>query len=276
MFQLGEIQTLEIVKRTEFGVYLSPENSEQKVLLPLKQVPEHCEDGDLIEVFLYKDSEDRLIATTQIPPITMGKLAVLDVKEISKIGAFLDWGLAKDLLLPFKEQTYKVQAGDQVLVALYADKSDRLCATMRVYDYLTTNSPYQKDDMVKGRVYEIIESFGAFVAVDNMYSGLIPTKEMFRPFKVGEVIEGRVTSVKEDGKLNLSVREKAHVSIDQDAEVIYDKLIKANGFLPYHDKSDAEEIKEAFHLSKNAFKRAVGRLLKENKIELTAQGIKKK
>lgn len=276
MFQLGEIQTLEIVKRTEFGVYLSPENSEQKVLLPLKQVPEHCEDGDLIEVFLYKDSEDRLIATTQIPPITMGKLAVLDVKEISKIGAFLDWGLAKDLLLPFKEQTYKVQAGDQVLVALYADKSDRLCATMRVYDYLTTNSPYQKDDMVKGRVYEIIESFGTFVAVDNMYSGLIPTKEMFRPFKVGEIIEGRVTSVKEDGKLNLSVREKAHVSIDQDAEVIYDKLIKANGFLPYHDKSDAEEIKEAFHLSKNAFKRAVGRLLKENKIELTAQGIKKK
>jgi len=276
MFRLGEMQTLVLVKRTEFGVYLSPENSEQKVLLPLKQVPEHCEDGDLIEVFLYKDSEDRLIATTQIPPITMGKLAVLKVKEVSKIGAFLDWGLAKDLLLPFKEQTYKIQAGDEVLVALYADKSDRLCATMRVYDYLSTNSPYHKDDVVKGRIYETIDSFGAFVAVDNMYSGLIPTKEIFRPFNVGEEIEGRVTTVKEDGKLNLSVREKAHVSIDQDAEVIYDKLIKANGFLPYHDKSDAEEIKEVFHLSKNAFKRAVGRLLKENKIELTSQGIKRK
>lgn len=276
MLQLGEIQSLEIVKRTEFGVYLSPENSDQKVLLPIKQVPEFCEEGDLLEVFLYKDSEDRLIATTQIPPITMGKLAVLKVKEVSKIGAFLDWGLAKDLLLPFKEQTYKVQEGDNVLVALYADKSERLCATMRIYDYLTTNSPYQKDDSVKGRVYEIIDTFGAFVAVDDTYSALIPTKELFRPFKIGEMIEGRVTSVKEDGKLNLSVREKAHVSIDQDAELIYDKLIKANGFLPYHDKSDAEDIKREFHLSKNAFKRAIGRLLKENRIELAPQGIKKK
>ena len=276
MLKLGEIQTLEIVKRTEFGVYLSPENSDLKVLLPIKQVPEFCEEGDLLEVFLYKDSEDRLIATTQIPPITMGKLAVLKVKEISKIGAFLDWGLAKDLLLPFKEQTYKVQEGDQVLVALYADKSERLCATMRVYDYLATNSPYQKDDLVKGRVYEIIDSFGAFVAVDDTYSALIPTKEIFQPFKIGEIIEGRIASVKEDGKLNLSVREKAHVSIDKDSELIYDKLINSNGFLPYHDKSDAEDIKREFHLSKNAFKRAVGRLLKENKIELTSQGMKKK
>lgn len=275
MIKLGEVQTLEVLKTTDFGVYLCErgQSSGSSILLPKNQVPQGMQGGDEIEVFVYKDSEDRPIATTTIPELTLGKTAVLKVKEVTTIGAFLDWGLAKDLLLPFKEQTERVQTGKNVLVALYIDKSDRLCATMKVYDYLECNSPYKKDDRVNGIVYEIIDSFGAFVAVDNRYCALVPTKELHRILKVGEVIEARVIQVKSDGKLDLSIREKAHIQMDTDSELIYNRLKESSGFLPFHDKTDSEVIKAEFNLSKNAFKRAIGRLLKEGKITLSDEGI---
>lgn len=272
--KLGEVQTLEVIKSTDYGVYLSDvKHNQDKVLLPKNQVPATLKIGDSIEVFLYKDSEDRLIATTTIPALTLGKTALLRVKEVSSIGAFLDWGLAKDLLLPFKEQTSRVHTGEDVLVALYIDKSERLCATMKVYNYLECHSPYHANDRVIGIVYEIIDEFGAFVAVDNRYCALISLKELYRPLKVGDSVEARVTQVKEDGKLDLSIREKAYMQMDSDAELIYQKLQDAQGFLPYHDKTDSDIIKAQFNLSKNAFKRAVGRLLKEGKIHLTDKGI---
>lgn len=274
--RLGEIQSLKIVKKTEHGVYLGNDaDDKDKVLLPRNEVTKDMNIEDELDVFIYKDSEDRPVATTAKPPLTLGKVAMLTVKEVTPIGAFLDWGLAKDLLLPFKEQTKRVHSGDQVLIALYIDKSNRLCGTMKVYDYLDLNSPYQKNDMVIGTVYEIIDSFGAFVAVDNQYSGLIPNNELFRPLKVGDSLEARITKVKEDGKLDLSIREKSHIQLDMDAEMIYNKLIEASGFLPYHDKSDAQEIKKEFNISKNAFKRGIGRLQKERKIVITDTGIEK-
>jgi uncharacterized protein len=274
--RLGEIQSLKIVKKTEHGVYLGNDaDDKDKVLLPRNEVTKDMNIEDELDVFIYKDSEDRPVATTAKPPLTLGKVAMLTVKEVTPIGAFLDWGLAKDLLLPFKEQTKRVHSGDQVLIALYIDKSSRLCGTMKVYDYLDLNSPYQKNDMVIGTVYEIIDSFGAFVAVDNQYSGMIPNKELFRPLKVGDSLEARITKVKEDGKLDLSIREKSHIQLDMDAEMIYNKLIEASGFLPYHDKSDAQEIKKEFNISKNAFKRGIGRLQKERKIVITDTGIEK-
>jgi hypothetical protein len=277
MIKLGEAQTLEVVSTKEHGVYLSEDNkSNDKILLPRNQVTKDMNIGDPIEVFVYKDSEDRPIATTTIPELAMGKVALLKVKEVTTIGAFLDWGLAKDLLLPFKEQTERVHTGEDVLVTLYIDKSDRLCATMKVYDYLDSNSPYKKGDRVMGTIYQILDNFGAFVAVDNLYSGLIPTKELHRPLKVGDSIEARVTSVKEDGKLDLSVREKSYVQMDDDAEFIFQKLQAKEGFLPFHDKTDADVIKSEFNLSKNAFKRAIGRLLKEGRIEILDNGIKEK
>ena len=162
---LGKKVRLMVVKEVEFGVYLG--NSQEKVLLPKKQVPRGIEIGDPVEVFLYKDSSDRLIATTSEPKITLGELTVLRVVDTGRIGAFLDWGLEKDLLLPFREQTAKIKKGDEVLVALYIDKSGRLCATMKVYDRLQSDSPYQKDDQVEGTVYEISDNFGVFGAVDN-------------------------------------------------------------------------------------------------------------
>lgn len=276
MIELGRYQTLEAIKKTDFGLYLSEIGSDGKhsILLPQKEVPEGTSVGDHIRVFVYRDSEDREIATTMQVPITIGELAVLEVKEVNSIGAFLDWGLMKDLLLPYKEQTAKVNVGDRILVTLYLDKSNRLCATMKVYDLLSTKSPYRKDDSVTGIVYEIIDSFGAFVAVDNQYSAMIPKNEIFAPIRVGDVIRGRVSKVREDGKLTLSLREKSYIQMDADAEMIMQKLKNAGGFLPYHDKSDPEQIKSEFNISKNSFKRAIGRLYKAGTITITEEGIR--
>lgn len=264
--KLGEKQVLTAVKKVDFGMYLGSE--EERVLLPKKQVPEGLEPGDPVEVFLYKDSSDRLIATTNEPKLTLGKLAVLDVADVGRVGAFLDWGLEKDLLLPFKEQTWKVQKGDRCLVSLYIDKSGRLCATMKIYPLLRTDSPYRKDDTVKGTVYEVSQNFGAFVAVDNCYSALIPRREIYGRITPGQEIEARVTAVKEDGKLDLSVRGKIPEQMDADAEKIMNKIEKNGGMLPFTDKADPERISTEFGMSKAAFKRAVGRLLKEKKIRI--------
>ena len=175
--KLGEKQVLTVVKKVEFGVYLG--SDKEKVLLPAKQVPAGVEPGDPVEVFLYRDSSDRLIATTNEPKITLGELKVLTVVDTGKFGAFLDWGLEKDLLLPFKEQTAEVKKGDSCLVSLYEDKSGRLCATMKVYPLLRTDSPYKKEDQVTGIVYDTSREFGVFVAVDDQYSARIPKKEVY-------------------------------------------------------------------------------------------------
>lgn len=270
--KLGKRQVLTVVKKVDFGVYLG--SDEEKVLLPKKQVPEGVEPGDPIEVFLYKDSDDRLIATTNEPKIQLGELAVLEVADTGKFGAFLNWGLEKDLFLPFKQQTAKMSKGDRCLVTLYIDKSDRLCATMRVYDKLRKDSPYKKDDMVSGIIYDTSDEFGVFVAVDGVFSALIPKKDAFGSLKVGQTVTARVTAVKADGKLDLSVKEKIPMQMDKDAEMIYKRIEKLGGKLPFTDKADAELIKTEFNMSKNAFKRAVGRLLKEGKIQITSESIR--
>ena len=163
MIQIGKKQKLEIIKKVDFGVYLAPIhacNDQERVLLPIKQVPQDASINDEIEVFVYRDSKDRLIATTNDAKVHLEEVALLTVSQVGKFGAFLEWGLEKDLLLPFREQTKRVQEGDECLVALYLDKSNRLCATMNVYEYLTKESPYKVNDEVCGRVYLISEEFG--------------------------------------------------------------------------------------------------------------------
>ena len=276
MIELGKKQILKVIKEVDFGVYVGEkENDEDRVLLPKKQVPHGIRKGDEIEVFIYKDSKDRIISTTNEPKVQLGQVALLKVVEVSSIGAFLDWGLEKDLLLPFKEQTKRVKQGEEYLVALYIDKSSRLCATMKIYEYLDMDSPYAKDDKVIGTIYEVSEEFGAFVAVDNKYSGLIPHKECFGNYAPGDSVEARVTAVKEDGKLDLSTREKAYLQMDEDAKMVMKIIEEYDGVLPFNDKVSAEIIRKEFDLSKNAFKRAVGRLLKEGRIEITEKSIKK-
>ena len=275
MIRLGEIQILHIIKKVDFGVYLSADSGEaDKVLLPQKQVPAGAKVGDEIEVFVYRDSKDRLIATTNTPKLTLHAVARVRVAQVGKVGAFLDWGLEKDLLLPYKEQTRKVSEGEECLVALYIDKSDRLCATMNVYPYLSADSTYKKDDRVRGTVYEISNNFGAFVAVDDKYSGLIPKREFYGNVQIGDVVEARVTGVKEDGKINLSIREKAYLQMDTDAQKVMDIIYSYDGVLPFTDKASPEVIRRETQMSKNEFKRAVGRLLKEGKIQITERAIR--
>lgn len=270
--ELGKRRNLMVVKKVDFGVYLGTEDD--RVLLPKKEVPKGIEIGDPVEVFLYKDSNDRLIATTAMPKIMPGETAILTVKDTGKIGAFLDWGLPKDLLLPFREQTMKVKKGDEVLVSLYVDKTSRLCATMKVYDMLRTDAPYKKDDPVEGVIYEWSDNFGAFVAVDNCYSALIPKREAFGNLQVGDRVHARVVKVHEDGKMDLSVREKAFIQMDKDAQMILKRMEEYGGQLPFNDKADPAVIKKEFGLSKNAFKRAVGGLLKAGKVTITEESVK--
>ena len=279
MIELGKKQTLTVVKTVDFGVYLAEKDDKEgkdSVLLPAKQVPAGTKAGDELTVFIYKDSKDRLIATTREPMLQVGQTAVLKVSQVTRIGAFLNWGLEKDLLLPYHEQTTRMQEGKDVLVALYIDKSQRLCATMKVYHYLSTRTPYVVGDRVKGRVYEISGNFGVFVAVDDKYSALIPAREAAGKYRPGEILDLRVTEVKEDGKMNVTDRQKAYLQIEEDAESVLSVIDEFAGVLPFDDKASPEVIKREFGLSKNAFKRAIGHLLKEGKIEIKERRIYKK
>lgn len=275
--KLGEYQELYCVKKVDFGIYLAEnKSSSEKVLLPAKQVPEGIGIGDALKVFLYKDSSNRPIATVHQPKLTLGDYAVLTVKEVTPIGAFLDWGLEKDLFLPYKEMLKKVEAQDEILVTLYIDKSERLCASMKgIYHLLDKNSPYKKDDMVEGRVYEFSDNFGTFVAVDDKYSARIPRYEDHSNLRIGDVIAAKVTSVKEDGKLDLTMREKAYLQMDADAEKILELLDSYAGVLPFTEKASPEVIARETGLSKNAFKRAVGHLYKERRIDLSSGKIRR-
>lgn len=277
MICLGEIQELEIVKIQDFGVYLAPsaKQAEERVLLPRKQVPEGTKIGDRLSVFIYRDSQDRLIATTKTPKLVMGQVAELTVAQINRVGAFLDWGLEKDLLLPFKQQRGKIEQGMKVLVTLYIDKSNRICATMNVYRNLCSNSPYRVGDKVTGRVYECSDNYGVFVAVDNLYSGLIPVRELYGEVELGRDVTARVTKVLEDGRLNLSIREKAYLQIDKDVETILKLLDSYEGSLPFSDKAAPEVIRHETGMSKNEFKRAVGRLLKEGLVRIDEKTIRR-
>ncbi len=272
MIQIGKKQCLNIVSRTDFGVYLG--TKEEKVLLPVKQVPADVEIGDALMVFVYRDSQDRLIATTNTPKIELDRIAKLKVAQISQIGAFLDWGLEKDLFLPFKEQTYKVKPGDECLVVLYVDKSSRLCASMRrVYNYLVPADCYEKDSQVSGTVIEINPDYGAYVAIDDKYYGMIPNNELFSKVNIGDRIEGRVVKVRDDGKLMIGLRKKAYLQMDDDSQFVLDEIKKRGGRLPFNDKASPELIRSQFNMSKNEFKRAVGRLFKERKIVINPDSI---
>lgn len=276
MIELGKRQELKIVKMVEFGVYLAAaDNADEKVLLPKKEVPRGARTGDLISAFVYRDSKDRLISTTREPLISVGQTALLKVADVGEFGAFLDWNLEKDLLLPFKEQTTQLRPGDECLVALYVDKSGRLCTTMKIYPYLKTNSPYKKDETVEGIVYEINERYGIYVAVDNCYSGLIPAREPAKGIRVLDRLEMRVAGVLDDGKLTLSVRDKAYIQMSKDADLIMEMIESGGGRLPFNDKADPELIRSKTGMSKNEFKRAVGNLYKQRLVVIESDGIRK-
>lgn len=270
MFELGKKQNLICGKKVDFGVYLEEAGSSnhEKILLPKKQVPEGIEIGQEINVFIYKDSSDRLIATTNEPKLMLSEVGVLEVVQVGKLGAFLDWGLEKDLFLPFKEQTRRVKVGEQVLVAVYIDKSERLCATMNVYKYLSSDAPYEEGQEVTGTIYESSDNYGYFVAVDNKYQGIIPKKEAYGDLEIGKTIKGRITTIRPDGKVNIRVRENFNLQNEIDTEKIMNLLEAYSGVLPFSEKASPEVIKRETGMSKNEFKKTVGHLYKQRKVDI--------
>ncbi|HBI55952.1 MAG TPA: RNA-binding protein [Firmicutes bacterium] len=274
MIRLGEMQTLEVVRKSPTGVQLSSrDNPAEEVLLPKSLMSSGLKEADEIEVFVYRDSEGRLTATTQRPKITLDEVAFLRVKEVAEVGAFLDWGLPKDLFLPYREQTARVREGKEYLVGLYVDNSDRLCATMRIYDFLRTDSAYKMDEWVTGIIYDMENDLGALVAVDRKFNALIPKSELVGSFNYGDIVKARVARVREDGKLDLSLKERPFIQIDRDAGLIMAKLKEKGGVLYLNDKSTPEEIYTQLGMSKGSFKKAVGRLLKEKSIRFIEHGI---
>lgn len=274
MAEIGKWQKLKVIRSKDFGIYLGvDEQDKNAVLLPRKQVPEDLKAGGEIEVFVYHDSEDRPIATVNKPLITLGGVALLRCASVGKIGAFMDWGLEKDILLPFKEMVGKVREGKEYLVYMYLDKSGRPCVSMRVYEHLSTESPYKKGDSVTGYVYQLNEKLGAFVAVDCKYQGMIPKQQLHKRLFIGDMTSFYVSEVREDGKLNLSLARPAYQQMEEDSEMVYQAIMDYEGVLPFTDKASPEIIEREMGLSKNAFKRAVGRLLKEGKIEIHEKSI---
>lgn len=276
-FKIGEIEHLKVIREKDFGVYLGHEDSnehDEAVLLP-KNEATGLKVGDEVNVFIYRDSDDRVIATKKTPAILLNQVKPLMVKEVNKVGAFLDWGLSKDLFLPYKEMLRKVKEGDTILVKLYIDKSNRIAASMKdLWKLLSTNSPYQRGDVVKGRVYELGKDFGTFVAVDDKYSAMLPKFEKTKKLSIGDEIMARVIAIKEDGKIDITMREDAYKEIESDSEIILKLLNEYAGVLPFTEKASPEVILRETGLSKNAFKRAVGHLYKERKIIIQNSAIR--
>jgi predicted RNA-binding protein (virulence factor B family) len=275
MIEQGKMQLLEVVRKDLQGLYLNVKRAEDKndVLLPKKQAPKDIGIGEEIEVFVYQDDEERLLATVKRPKLLLGELAVLKAVEVTTFGAFLDWGLEKDLLLPVKEQAGRVVQGGSYLVGLFINSRGRLCATMKIYDLLSVKSPYKENDRVHGTIYNVNRDLGAFVAVDNKYHGLILNNELYGNYAIGDEVDVRIKKVRRDGKLELSFRQEAYQEIESDAQKILERLKMGAGTLLLNDSSPPEQIKAELNMSKRAFKRAVGRLLLEGAIKITDKGI---
>lgn len=272
--KLGEWNLLRMDRKKDVGAYLT--DGTEDVLLPAKQVPADLETGDNLSVFVYRDSEDRLIATVHHPLIEAGQTARLKVKSVTEFGAFLDWGLERDVFLPLHEQTVRVQQEKSYLVRMYVDKSGRLAVTMRIADDLKDlpREQYQAGDHVRGTVVRVEPGFGTFVAIDNQYEGLIHQNEIHDSLSVGDEISCRIIRIRQDGKTDLSLREEIPKQMADDAAMVYAILQSYGGHVPYTDKTiSPETVKKEYGLSKNAFKRALGRLLKEKKIQITKDGI---
>ena len=275
MFNVGKIQKAYVNRLSEYGAYMSDEiNGESEILLPNKFKPEAIKVNDEMNVFIYHDSEQRLTATNQKPILQVGEIGFLKCVGKIKSGFFLNNGIDKDVFLPYGEAKEDLIEGRKYLVMLLLDENGHIASTMKVYNHLEDQGQYEMNQQVNGIVYEIKEEMGAFVAVENKFHGLIPKHELYNEIKVGATIEARITKVREDGKLNLSIKQKSSVQIFDDVEVVLQAMNENNGVLLLNDASDPELIKLKLNLSKRAFKRAVGKLLKEKKIELFEEGIK--
>jgi predicted RNA-binding protein (virulence factor B family) len=267
---LGRNARLPIVRFGSPGAFLDVGGPEA-ILLIGSEIPADAKVGDMVDVFVHLDSEARPIATTRIAKLELGQVAFLEVKESTPIGAFVDWGLAKELLVPFKEQTTDMHAGERYAIGLYVDDSGRLAGTMRVSELLVAARELQLDEWVAGEAWRNEPEIGLFVIVERAFVGLVPASEPHRLSR-GEAARFRVSSVLPDGKIELSLRGHAHEELASDAQRILE-ILSRPGAPRASDRSSPEELRELFGLSKKAWKRAVGRLLKERAVTIDDDGV---
>ncbi|NJK95496.1 MAG: GntR family transcriptional regulator [Bacteroidales bacterium] len=273
MVEVGNYNTLKIVKALDFGLYLDGEEWGE-ILLPKRYVPENCSPGDSIEVFIYFDSDDRIIATTEKPLARVNEFAYLQVVSVNSIGAFLDWGLMKDLLVPFREQQQTMQEGKYYLVFLYLDSDSKRIAASAKLDKFLDNippdyEPGQEVDLIMANQTEL----GYNAIINHTHWGIIYTNEVFQPLSKGMKLKGYIKKIREDDKIDISLSKPGYQRIDKVSTALLDKLKKNNGFLDLTDKSDPELIYLKLNISKKAFKMAVGALYKARLIRLDEKGI---
>ncbi len=272
MVNIGEYNELEVVKELEFGIYLRVDDVE--ILMPTKWVPEGTRIGDMLNVFIYRDSDDRLIATTMVPFATANTFAFLEVKDANAMGAFLDWGMQKDLLVPFREQPVKMEPGKSYVVFVYVDDiSNRLVASARLNKYIEGNDiKVMEGDMVDLLIYSETP-LGYNAIINNMYSGLIYKNEIYETIRIGDRVKGFVSRVREDNKIDLRLQKSGFELVDDVKWRILKMMKDEKGFLSLSDNSSPEEIKAKLAISKKAFKKAIGALYKERLIKLTDKGV---
>lgn len=272
MLNIGSYNELVVEREVDFGFYLNPK--EDEVLLPSKYVPENTRPGDTLRVFVYTDSEDRPVATTLEPTAVVGEFACLTVKDLTPIGAFLDWGLEKDLLVPRNQQQERMQAGKKYVVKVCLDET-----TQRVYatTHITQNCDKNTDELTEGQKVRLliygVTKIGFMAVIENRCCGLLYKNETYETLSVGDKVDGYVTRIREDGKVDLTLKKPGYTSVLDSSEKIMTILAKSGGFVPCHDKSSPEEIKKIFSMSKKEFKRTIGTLYKNGRIDIGENGI---
>ncbi|MFD1141596.1 S1 RNA-binding domain-containing protein [Larkinella insperata] len=273
MIQIGKMNTLRALRETSVGVFLG-DDEENDVLLPNKYVPRTLQIGDSIDVFVYTDSEDRIIATTLTPKIKRNEFARLQVVSVTRVGAFLDWGLEKDLLVPYREQVRPMEVGRWYVVYLYLDhETDRLVASNRLNRFLDTAKPnLDEGQEVSLLAYESTD-LGINVIINNRYRGLVYANEIFQEVYPGDRMTGYIKQIREDNRVDVSLQKPGYENVESSAQRILEALDDRRGFLPLHDKSNPDEIYRVLEMSKKTFKKAVGALFKERKIVIKYDGI---
>lgn len=273
MLKIGNYNTLKVVKEVDFGLYL--ESGKGEILIPSKYVPQNTRIGDELEVFVYTDSEDRLIATTLSPIAVVGEFAAMTVKDVTDFGAFLDWGIQKDLLVPNNEQHRKLYKGQKTVVRVCLDpRTDRVVGVGKLGPFLSKDtSELEEKQEVSLLIYEETD-LGYMAIIDNQYAGMLYRNEVFEPLEVGDTRLGYIRKIREDGKIDLRLNKEGVAAIIDGKDIVLNKLKSEGGFLPYHDKTDADVIKEVFQISKKTFKKAIGGLYRDGSIVLLENGIK--
>lgn len=274
MAELGKTNTLTILKNSDFGLFLDGQDLGE-ILLPKRYVTPDMKPGGEVVVFIYLDGEERYTATTEKPAAEVGQVAFMKVRSIEKAGAFLEWGIMKDVLVPFSEQKVKMEAGKYYIVFLYVDKiTERITASMKLEKFIHKSPPdYTSGEEVDGIIVQSTD-LAYKVVINNRHFGLLYKNEVFKPFMVGQKLNVHVKKVRDDGKVDLAVDAPGHVKLDTNSQKILDRLTSEGGFLPFHDKTDAEVIYRHFGISKKVFKASIGQLYKQRKIEILPHGIK--